>query len=155
MGLRPPSPVPTQRPRSELRAQPQPNPPAPVEQPPVQRAHPAPKPSAPKPPARRPAPRREQANGFTVAAILAGVLGIVLSEFAPLYLFWVPLALGVVATGCGIVGSRRNTWRRSWIGTVLGVVALLLGLAAAYKYNAAIEDLRDAVDNLGAAWSVR
>lgn len=110
-----------------------------------------PKPVAPAPPAAlrpapavapRPAVRREQANGYTLAAIITGTLGIALGEFAPLYLFWLPLALGVVATVCGVIGSRRRTWRRSWIGTVLGVAALIIGLIAARQYDQAIEKLQ-------------
>lgn len=83
-------------------------------------------------PAGAPPPQRQQSNGLAIAALVCGIIALLLS--------WIPfvnvlaLLLGVVAVGCGIGGIRKT--RTPGVGqkglaiggVVTGVLALLVSV---------------------------
>lgn len=76
-------------------------------------------------------PQAQSDNGFAIAALSVGVVGVVAGLVPPT--FFVAWVCGVAAVGLGIVGLRKaraadgpTTMARA--GVVLGVVALVCGL---------------------------
>lgn len=94
-----------------------------------------------------------EGNGFAVTALVCGIVGAVFGLVPLTYL--IALALGTVALVFGVLGRRRvkrnpQVGRKGMAtaGTVLGVIALGLGVIGAVVVDEAINDIDGAVDEL-------
>ena len=96
---------------------------------------------------RRDAPAAGGSSGFAITALVLGIVGVALGLLARAIDYELPLLLGILALTFGVIAlARRSAGRGMAIaGSILGVLALGLGLVGYSMVNAAFEGL----DNLG------
>jgi hypothetical protein len=94
-------------------------------------------------------PSRDSIDPIGPIIFTASVFSLVATLLSPVYMFWLPLALGGLLSAGGVGGiymSRTKlsrTW--SWIGFWLSIVTILVGLYACYEYYTALAELRDLI----------
>jgi hypothetical protein len=86
-------------------------------------------------------------NGFAVAALAAGIVGL-LFGLGPAILYVVPLAMGALALVFGLIGRRRAN-REPAIGRkAMATWGVALGIAGAITVENAVDDLGDELEQI-------
>jgi hypothetical protein len=96
---------------------------------------------------------REPGRGFAITALVCGIIGAALGLAAGLT-FGIVIPLGVVAIVFGVIAlvrrSRAHLPRGMAIaGTVLGGIALTLGIIGVVVFNDAVNELDEDLDEIG------
>jgi uncharacterized membrane protein HdeD (DUF308 family) len=84
-------------------------------------------PSAP-PPAAEPAPAK-RGNGFAVAALVLGLIGLIIFSWIPGISFFTAIPLGVLAVIFGIIAVVKSK-SRAGKGKAMGITGAILGVLA-------------------------
>lgn len=98
-----------------------------------------------------PLPEREPAKGLQIAALVCGIVGVVVGMIPLLFVF--AMALGIVAIVLGAIAWAQRTKARvkrtvaAW-GIVLGTIALGLSIVGIAIVNDAFEDLDRDLDEI-------
>lgn len=96
-------------------------------------------------------PSEPPSNGFGMAALILGIIGVLTGLFP--VLFWAAAVLGVIALVLGIAGARRarqgvaSNPRMSATGAVLGALAIVLSVIGILIIADVFEDDEDDGDD--------